>query len=215
MQKLPANSPVKVVMTAFTIIFFVALFVWQIDRYLKVGQDSQLQSQITRMNALIETDSLTLSNEEKFAYLHQSGNIAQPLTPVGQKGRQASTKPVKTLAALLTQNQFSPSSSGSDICFLYIYLPPQMGRQAFELYNSNNPTYILAAWSDYQEKAIVASDRTLLPWLEENLTKDFFYCQPKKLRSDVLAVDKNGYKLPLPGYSFQFSELYYSQVQTP
>ena len=68
MNKLPGDSPLRVVMVAFTVIFFVALFVWQIDRYLAAGKDSKLQAQLSKMNLMIESDSLETTGSHQIRF---------------------------------------------------------------------------------------------------------------------------------------------------
>ena len=60
------DSPLKLIILSFIITFFVALFAWQIEKYLVASHDSKLQGQISRMNLLIEADSLdAFSNQNQ------------------------------------------------------------------------------------------------------------------------------------------------------
>lgn len=214
MQKFTGGSPATIILTTLTVIFFVALFVWQIEHYLNVSQDSKLQEQIASMNLMIEADSIELSSLQKFAYLHEDNDISQPIRVPQARGNFA-FEGSQTLASLFTRNQFLPSIPGKNNCFIYMYLPPQMGYATFDFYEDSEPAYVLAAWSEYQQRPVVVADRHLQTWAEDYLTKDFFYCEPKNLSLDQVAIDANGYALALPGYSFQFADSYYSRVQTP
>ena len=57
MKKLAGDSPLKLIMVTFVIVFFVALFAWQIEKYLLVSYDSKVQGQIAAMKLLIEAEN--------------------------------------------------------------------------------------------------------------------------------------------------------------
>jgi len=45
-QKLHGDSPLKLIMITFVIVFFVALFAWQIEKYLAASLDTKLQREV-------------------------------------------------------------------------------------------------------------------------------------------------------------------------
>lgn len=209
-NKLRGDSPLKLIFITLLIIFLVALFAWQIEKYLGASYDSKLQSQISRMNLIIETDSLDDFDIHKYAYLHDSENIAEPLQI---NNRQTNFKPITTLATLFVKNQFSPSGSPKDLCYLYLYFPPGEAQEIFDFYQERDPGYIVAAWSTLKQKPIVATSPGLKNWAETNLKENYFYCDVEKLDPGKLAIAKNGELIDLPGASFQFSDQYYSKVK--
>lgn len=209
-NKLRGDSPLKLIVITLLIIFFVALFAWQIEKYLAASYDSKLQGQISRMNLIIEADSLDGFSTHKYAYLHASNNIAAPLEI---RNRKTNFQPKVTLATLFVKNQFTPSGAPKDACFLFLYFPPGEAYEIFDFYQERNPGYVVAAWSTLKQKPIVAASPGLKNWAEANLKAGDFYCNVKKLDPSKLAVDNNGVLIDLPGANFQFSDQYYSKVK--
>ena len=209
MKKLSGDSPIRIIVVAFAVIFFVALFVWQIERYLNVSKDSKLQAQITKMNLLIEADSLEASTKSRFAYLHSNQDISEPWPVLDKK---LNFKPQDTLARLFVRNHFSASPPHHESCYVYLYFPPKRA-QKLDFYQSDKPAYLLAGWSHHQNKAIVAGTPQLTAWGVETLKEKHFACTPKALRPNLVAVMADGMEIDLPGYDFQFADLYYSKVK--
>lgn len=210
MQKLPGDSPLRVIIMAFVVIFFVTLFVWQIGHYLEAGKDSKIQGQISKMNLMIEADSLEADNKTRFAYLHSTEDIAKPLTP---KNKRAKFKPTSTLTSLFVRNHFSASITGKNACYVYLYFPPGTAKDYVDTYPAGVPAYVLAGWSDYRDKVVASTSPGLDAWAKETLKASHFYCEPKNLRPNVMAKQEDGTELDLPGLGFQFSGLYYSKIK--
>lgn len=209
-SKLRGDSPLKLIITIFIIVFFVALFAWQIEKYLVASQDSKLQNQISRMNSMIEIASLDAFSNQKYAYLHDELDLAKPITIEDKKIK---FEPASTLTTLFVKNQFLPRITRNDQCYLYIYFPPGEASDLFDFYTDRDPGYVLAAWSEFQNKPVVATSPGLTSWAEKNLTEDDFYCEAKKLKPNVAATKPDGSLLDLPGIEFQFSGGSYSQVK--
>lgn len=195
---------------AFIVIFFVALFVWQIERYLRAGQDSKLQGQITKMNLMIEADSLEALPEQKFGYLHSPQDVAKPWST---ESTRVNFKPDRTLAGLFVRNHFQPSAPDHRSCYLYLYFPPGEAQAQFDFYPDQKPAYVLAGWSRHQEVPVVASTPALNAWARSVLEAKHFECEAKTLRPNQIATLNDGTQLDLPGYDFQFADLYYSKVK--
>lgn len=208
--KLPGDSPLKLIMITFVIIFFVALFAWQIEKYLAVSLDSKLQGQIAKMNMIIEADSLDAFDVSKYAYLHATDDSTKPLD-VSRENRNF--KPNTTLNALFVKNYMAASGAANDFCYLYVYFPPGVAMEAFDFYTKRDPGYVLAAWSERENAPIAVASGPLNKWAQENLQARHFECNPSELRPNKLATDKNGEVIDLPGIHFQFSDYYFSKVK--
>ncbi len=209
-NKVRGDSPLKLIIITMLIIFFLALFSWQIEKYLGASKYSTLQSEISSMNLMIEADNLDAFNIYKYAYLHDTNDIIKPLDIKNQK---VDFSPIKTLANLFIQNHFTPNGTAKDACYVYIYFPPGEAKTLFDFHEDPAPGFVLAAWSDFKEKPIVAASPGLKVWAEQHLTAGDFYCKSTELAPNKLAVKDDGLLLDLPGIEFQFSGLFYSKAK--
>ena len=200
------DSPLKLIILSFIIIFFVALFAWQIEKYLVASHDSKLQGQISRMNLLIEADSLDAFSNQKYAYLHDDQDVAKIYT---DEANTLPFKPVTTLSNLFIKNRFTPTSATNDRCYLYIYFPPGEAADLFDFYKARDPGYVLAGWSEFQNAPVISASPGLSTWATENLKENDFYCEEATVAN---ATTLNSPDLERPGFKFYFSGLNYSPV---
>jgi hypothetical protein len=209
-NKLRGDSPLKLIFITLLIIFFIALFAWQIEKYLAASQDSKLQGQISRIHQLIEADSLDDFSTHKYAYLHSDENISEPLEIEDKK---LNFEPQLTLSTLFVQSRLNAASPPKGQCYIYLYFPPGEAKYIFDFYEERDPAYVLAGWSKFRQQPIVGASPGLTDWAESNLKESDFACDASQLSPDSLAVDKEGVLLDLPGMNFQFSDQYYSKVK--
>lgn len=208
--KLPGDSPLKLIMITFMIVFFIALFAWQIEKYLAVSFDSKLQGQITKINMIIEADSLDDFEVNKYAYLHANND---PSSALEVHSRFVNFKPRTTLNNLLAKSYIIPSGTPKDYCYLYIYFPPGVAQKTFDFYEKRSPGYVLAAWSELKQAPIAVASTYLNQWAQNNLKEEDFQCRPEALESNVLPTDNTGKLIDLPGIYFQFKDYYYTKVK--
>jgi len=208
--KLPGDSPLKLIMVTFVIVFFIALFAWQIEKYLAVSFDSRLQGQITKMNMIIEADSLDDFEVSKYAYLHTNNDLSVPLKV---DSKSANYKPRTTLNNLLAKSYVIPSGPPKDFCYLYLYFPPGVAQKTFDFYDKRSAGYVLAAWSELKQAPIAVASPRLNQWAQTNLKARHFQCNPDTLEPNILPTDKAGKLIELPGIYFQFKDYYYTKVK--
>lgn len=208
--KLPGDSPLKLIMVTFIIVFFVALFAWQIEKYLAVSVDSVLQGEITKMNTIIEADSLDDFEVSKYAYLHEDNDLSKALKV---NSNLVKFKPKTTLNNLLAKSYIIPSGPPKDFCYLYIYFPPGAAQKAFDFYDKRTPGYVLAAWSELKQSPIVVASANLNQWAKTTLKVRDFQCHPDALEPNILPTDNTGKLIELPGIYFQFKGYYYTKVK--
>lgn len=209
-SKFPGDSPLKLIMITFVIVFFVALFAWQIEKYLAVSVDSLLQGEITKMNTIIEADSLDDFEVSKYAYLHANNDLSRPLEV---DSRSVNFKPRTTLNNLLAKSYIIPSGPRQDFCYLYLYFPPGAAQKAFDFYDERSPGYVLAAWSELKQSPIVVASAHLNQWAKTTLKARDFQCHPDALEPNILPTDNTGKLIELPGIYFQFKGYYYTKVK--
>ncbi len=126
--KLPGDSPLKLIMVTFVIVFFIALFAWQIEKYLAVSFDSKLQGQITKMNMIIEADSLDDFEVSKYAYLHANGDLSEALQV---DSKSLNFKPTTTLNNLLAKSYVIPSGASERFLLSLLVFPSRCGTEEF------------------------------------------------------------------------------------
>lgn len=208
--KVPGDSPLKLIMVTFVIVFFVALFAWQIEKYLGATFDSKLQGELTKMGMMVEADSLAGFDAYKYAYLHDPIDRAKPLDVRNEK---VNFNPPKTLSTLFVENYFTPSATRDEACYWYLYFPPGVAKEVIEPYTRRDPGFVIAAWSEFKEQTVVATSPGLSDWAQSYFEKSDFECDPKSLDPNVLARSKSGQVYKLPGINFQFNQSFFSKVK--
>ncbi len=207
MKKKSGDSPLKVIMVALLVIFFIGVFVFQINKYLLVSHDTKVQGQLNKMALMIETDSMDQDSRSKYAYIHSPNDYAVPLK---DERKKYPFKATKTLAQLFIERKFSVAKPSKDTCYIFSYWPQKLMRIHADFRDKKNPGYLIAAWNKRKKEAVIVGTPDLQNWGEKHLKAEHFQCNPVEINPAEKAVSKNSESINIPGYDFQFSTLNFS-----